>query len=344
MRRTHGGGAAALVQATGSYDGGTSDIAEKPQDSHKSTEVCSFACFTERPQEALQRYSEFRKIRTRCEGESTVSYWQTWALLFHVQLSHCRRAEIRVESVRLPLPASPPISIAQSKSTLPGTLDRILEPQTERWTQRWASSIAPAKAKFCRQMAASPRTYKIHAEIQLLFYYEMHPDYIMRPRVICSSKSACFLCDLFVKIHAKFYVARTHGVLYDKWILPGQGTIHLLGKGVKDMTRVVELFKATLEDRIRLTLPLLRMPRFHPNESVLVEPAIWTPSAVSLASNTASQVITAMLNSEACLKNQPETMGDIEAFHERRSGCRWKMLELNRSDVVRAKARKRRVL
>ncbi|KAF6227104.1 hypothetical protein HO133_008545 [Letharia lupina] len=220
---------------------------------------------------------------------------------------------VRVESVRLPLPASPPISIAQSKSTLPGTLDRILEPQTERWTQRWASSIAPAEAKFCRQMAASPKTYKIHAEIQLLFYYEMHPE-IMRPRVICSSKSACFLCDLFVKIHAKFYVARTHGVLYDRWILPDQGTIHLFGKGVKDMTRVVERFKATLEDRIRLTLPLLRMPRFHPNESVLVEPAIWTPSAVSLASNTASQVISAMLNSEACLKNQPDTMGDIEAF------------------------------
>jgi len=62
-------------------------------------------------------------------------------------------------------------------------------------------------------LAASPNIYKIHTEIQILFYYDMHPN-IRRPTVVCSSKSACFLCDLFIKIHAKFYVAGTHGVLY----------------------------------------------------------------------------------------------------------------------------------
>jgi hypothetical protein len=104
-------------------------------------------------------------------------------------------------------------------------------------------------------LAASPQTYNIHAEIQLLFYYDMHPE-IRRLRVICSSKSACFLCDLFIKVHGKFYAARTHGVLYDKWMLPSQETIRFLGKEMKEITRVVERFIATLEDRIRWTLPM----------------------------------------------------------------------------------------
>ena len=220
---------------------------------------------------------------------------------------------IRVESVRLPLPASPPSSITQPESSLSGTLDRILDPQTEKQTQRWAKSLASAEAKFCRQLAASRKTYKIHAEIQLLFYYEMHPK-IRRPKVICSSKSACFLCDLFIKIHAKFYVARTHGVLYDKWMLPDQESMHLPGKEIKEMIRVVEQFNATLEDRIRLTLPMHKMPRFHPNESVFLEPALWTPSAISLATSKASRVAAATFNPAVRLRGQPGPVANVETF------------------------------
>ncbi|KAH7303693.1 hypothetical protein BKA65DRAFT_225964 [Rhexocercosporidium sp. MPI-PUGE-AT-0058] len=60
---------------------------------------------------------------------------------------------------------------------------------------------------------------KIHAEIQLLFLYELHPGR-PQPRVICSSKSACYLCNLFFHLYGGFHVPRTHGRLYDKWILP----------------------------------------------------------------------------------------------------------------------------
>ena len=53
---------------------------------------------------------------------------------------------------------------------------------------------------------------KVHAEIQLLFFYELHSERI-RPRTICSSKSACYLCDLFFRLHGQYYVPRTHGRL-----------------------------------------------------------------------------------------------------------------------------------
>jgi hypothetical protein len=55
--------------------------------------------------------------------------------------------------------------------------------------------------------------WKVHAEIQLLFFYEAHPSR-RRPRFICSSKSACYLCNLFFSLHGGFYVPRTHGRLY----------------------------------------------------------------------------------------------------------------------------------
>lgn len=220
---------------------------------------------------------------------------------------------IRVESVKLPLPVSPPFCNIESGSTLSGALDRILEPQREKCTQGWANLITSAEAQFSEQLAAPLNTYKVHAEIQLLFYYEMYPE-IRRPRVICSSKSACFLCDLFIKVHAKFYMARSHGVLYDTWLLPDRGTIRLLEKGTNDMTRVVERFNAILENRIRSTLPMDRMPRFHPNESVLIVPALWTPSAKSLASSTSTQVIAATPNSAIHLKDHQGPVANVEAF------------------------------
>lgn len=55
--------------------------------------------------------------------------------------------------------------------------------------------------------------WKVHAEIQLLFFYKVHPSR-RRPRFICSSKSACYLCNLFFSHHGGFYVPRTHGRLY----------------------------------------------------------------------------------------------------------------------------------
>ncbi len=220
---------------------------------------------------------------------------------------------IRVECVRITLPALLPLSITHAEPSLSGTLDRILEPQIERRTQRWVNSLVSAEAKFRRQLVGSTQKYKIHAEIQLLFYYETRPE-LRRPRVICSSKSACFLCDLFIKVHGKFYAARTHGVLYDKWMLPSQEMIRLPGKESKEMTGVVERFNATLEERIRWTLPMHKIPRFHPNESVLIEPGLWTPSATSLAPCTTPRVIAATLSPAVYLNDQSDTMANFKAL------------------------------
>jgi len=40
----------------------------------------------------------------------------------------------------------------------------------------------------------------------------------------------------------------------------------------------------------------VKMPRFYPNESVMIEPALWTPSATSLATSITPQIFAATLN------------------------------------------------
>jgi len=61
----------------------------------------------------------------------------------------------------------------------------------------------------------------VHAEVQLLVYYGLylHPK-IVQPRVFGVSKSACYLCKLFIFYHEQFFLTKTHGKLYDQWNIP----------------------------------------------------------------------------------------------------------------------------
>lgn len=59
----------------------------------------------------------------------------------------------------------------------------------------------------------------VHGEIQLILFYEQYPKQPL-PRAIGSSKSACFLCDLFVKEHGGFGISYSHMKLYPKWTIP----------------------------------------------------------------------------------------------------------------------------
>ncbi len=64
-------------------------------------------------------------------------------------------------------------------------------------------------------------TCYVHAEIQLLTFYDMYPDLVsVKPRVLSVSKAACYLCDLFIITHGKFFFTKTHRQLYHEWTVP----------------------------------------------------------------------------------------------------------------------------
>lgn len=85
--------------------------------------------------------------------------------------------------------------------------------------------------------------WKVHAEIQLLLHYEsaqIHPI----PRIICSSKSACYLCHLFFDLHGRFQLSRTHGRIYEKWLLPSWTGLN------PAVSALLKDFNARIEEKI----------------------------------------------------------------------------------------------
>lgn len=144
---------------------------------------------------------------------------------------------------------------------------------------RLVSSPSRLDAKFNESMAETIRVGRVHAEIKILFFYELHPRGI-RPRVICSSKSACYLCNLFIYIHGEFFTPRTHGRLYEKWMLP-DWLQDIPADRRQNLSSAVSRMNTLLEEKIRTESMEKRKPYFQPNESVLVAPAHW-PSTSEL--------------------------------------------------------------
>ncbi|KAI1272169.1 hypothetical protein F5Y07DRAFT_380740 [Xylaria sp. FL0933] len=81
--------------------------------------------------------------------------------------------------------------------------------------------VEKADARYNDQVKDALKNSKVHAEIQLLYYcHTMLQGKSLLPRVICSSKSACWLCNAFILFHGKIHMPRSHGRLYPGWCLP----------------------------------------------------------------------------------------------------------------------------
>lgn len=106
-------------------------------------------------------------------------------------------------------------------------------------------------------------------ESPLLLFYEFHPERC-KPRVICSSKSACYLCNLFVRLHGHFYMPRCHGVLYEKWTLPAW--TFASGK----LAYTIHHFNNTLRERVYFLVKEKPVRLTQLNESVLIASEPWS--------------------------------------------------------------------
>ena len=124
---------------------------------------------------------------------------------------------------------------------------------------------------------------KVHAEIQLLFFYELYPNR-PRPRFICSSKSACYLCNLFFHLHNGFSIPHTHGKLYEKWLLPDW--LDLPVRRQWELGVILTTLKETVDEKIQEALGS-QLRYNHPNESVLPPFAHW-PSSSALTRSRVS--------------------------------------------------------
>jgi OTT_1508-like deaminase len=157
--------------------------------------------------------------------------------------------------------------------------------------------------RFRDRISAAHEVWKVHAEIQLLVYHELNPEQ-PKPRVIASSKDACYLCNLFIGLHGQFQVARTHGRIYDRWLLPDW--VKLSGESQDRMTLAREQLNSSIENTIIATMRSQRMSLNHPNESTLFTVNPCSSSTVNtiqlptpVATPAASEVVQRPINLSA---------------------------------------------
>jgi hypothetical protein len=130
----------------------------------------------------------------------------------------------------------------------------------------------------------SSKTRHVHAEVQILVYYEVRGSPIW-PRVIGGSKEACFLCNSFIKAHGFFCVSKAHRQIYSQWTIPDlfhysaealsrlQSTLVAVNR---DVTSALE--QARRKRNIR-PLPLQSSINLH-------QPSFPTPSVTTLRSSS----------------------------------------------------------
>ena len=164
-----------------------------------------------------------------------------------------------------------------------------------------------AKAEnFKYRTSATLAESKVHAEIQLLFFYESYRA-DLPPRVICSNKSPCYLCHLFFDLHGQFHVPATHGKLYPGWILP-TWIAEINDERRRDIGRMIDNLHARLVLRIQKQVKMKRGPVHQPYESVLWTVAAWSGSSLQSKSLEETSLTSAALDRK---KQEPEATAEI---------------------------------
>ncbi|KAI5861100.1 hypothetical protein GGS23DRAFT_613281 [Durotheca rogersii] len=151
-------------------------------------------------------------------------------------------------------------------------IDGLKEGETNLGTmcRLLSSTVEKASSGFVEQARKTLEESKIHAEIQLLYWCSLKASGARsypHPRVVCSCKDACWLCNEFVLTYAGVHTPGTHGKLYPGWRLPALGGPEFDG--------LAESFNQRLEKRVRESVRDLihgkGLPKYTgPNESTLL--------------------------------------------------------------------------
>ena len=233
---------------------------------------------------ALNKSSKFSSLKVASLGDAVAKLGQYYKaaseLVLAARRKRCRIfCKIQVESFQIHVPENVRIP-SQPGSALP-LLNHLLQShETSKLLNRFLGSKPAVDTALTSRLNGERAGIKLHAEIKLLFYYELHPER-PRPRVICTNKSACYLCDLFFRIHGQFQLPRTFGKMNERWILPDW--LHEIPPSrIPALRDTVKQFSAALDSQIRLASESVkRQP--DPIESSVGLAAYWSCSTVDQA-------------------------------------------------------------
>ncbi|KAJ5696741.1 hypothetical protein N7536_007153 [Penicillium majusculum] len=121
----------------------------------------------------------------------------------------------------------------------------------------------------------------VHAEMQQIVRYTNHP-HDPSPRFIGCSKSACYLCDMFIQKHGQYRISHAHRRLYHKWTLPD------LGYSTSKEAQQLQVILASMTNEMAtVTAEFQRDPR-PPKQSGAQSIAFLPLTSGSTASNTST--------------------------------------------------------
>ncbi|KIW07134.1 uncharacterized protein PV09_02006 [Verruconis gallopava] len=214
--------------------------------------------------------------------DKVARYREVPAILCHMAKKIPVMRNLRLTIAKLPREAFAQVSTNKYVPELRRTLSRVHLPK--KFTLEDACRLLKPKEDvaencFANQTLTTLKRAKIHAEVQLVFYCQQGSGNNMPPRIVCSSKDACFLCNLFVTSVAKMHTPRSHGKLYPQWRLPN----------LPASNEVMQDFNRVMEDYIRNSLRTLFARRQktlypHPNESTLI--TLYSSSSIAPSSGT----------------------------------------------------------
>ncbi|KAE8389609.1 hypothetical protein BDV23DRAFT_184213 [Aspergillus alliaceus] len=172
-------------------------------------------------------------------------YWKAARFLYRTAKKFPLTRKMRIIPVHLSRDA---FSTPSLDRYTPDLLSKIIEGNPKGRQQKLFEEICRvldsseqrATDQFSRQVKKTLKDGKIHAEVQIIAYCELRSPRSF-PRVICSSKDACFLCNLFIQVYGKIQTPRSHGRLYPGWRLPR----------VPQLRELEQRFCQSLEDRFR---------------------------------------------------------------------------------------------
>lgn len=157
--------------------------------------------------------------------QKVARYQEAARILYRIAKKFPPVRNIKIEPATLPEEAFKRVQLTAYSPNLKTAMARLGKKQTKQQDLSRVFRLKKGDEKrdftseFAKQAIKTLKEAKIHAEIQLIAYCELKSSPLF-PRVIASSKDACFLCDQFIQCHGKMHTARTHGRLYPGWRLP----------------------------------------------------------------------------------------------------------------------------
>lgn len=130
-------------------------------------------------------------------------------------------ANIRIQHIEAP--AQQTFSLLNEKIPLQRALERLLVKNRSMITKtkdkladRWQTSNVEA-----RLHGACNLRLTLHAEMQLLGFYERNPALVPQLRLMGTSKKACYLCHEYLLLHTfSIRVSACHQKIYPTWMPP----------------------------------------------------------------------------------------------------------------------------